>query len=224
MNRWQSLFTNKKKELEQEIEAYLSCLLYVSRDFNAGLKHYLRGEMEAFQQCQQNTSTVERKADQCLKSIKHKLYANMLYPDLQKDITVIFNNLDDVIDISNQVLLQMSIESPDIPSKLHTYFIEFAYHSGKAMDELAAAMKYLFKNKVMIEDHANKVNFYQAEADKIREKIEFRIYQAGDISELSHKRHISHFTTKIFTVSEQARTVAKKLVVFAVKSEMTGAG
>lgn len=219
MKRLQSLFSNKKKELAEEIEAYLCCLLNVSRDFNEGINHYLKGDVDAFKQSNINTSAIERKADQCLKSIKHKLYAYMLYPDLQEDITIIFNNMDDVIDISNQVLLQMSIESPDIPKEFNNYFIELANYSSKTMNELAAAFKYLFNNKVMIEDHANKVNFYQIEADKIREKIEFKIYQTGEIKELSRKRHISHFTTKMFSVSKQAKIVAKKLVVFAIKSE-----
>ena len=212
-------FFEKKIRLEQEIEAYLCCITKVDSALNMGVKSYLKGECATFEECKQATSEGERKADQCLKNIKYNLYANTLYPEFQKDITLIFDKMDNVADISNQVLVQISLETPEIPDHIKLYFVDLVDYVGKTTNELVNASRHLFKNRVMIEDHANKVSFYQNEAGKTVEKILEHVYCDDNTSELAYKRHIAYFAMKILSVSENAMTVAKKLVFYMIKSD-----
>ncbi len=209
----------KKIRLEQEIETYLCCITKVDSALNKGVKSYLKGETATFEECKKATSDGERQADQCLKNIKYNLYANTLYPDLQKDITLIFDKMDNVADISNQILVQISLETPSIPDYIKPYFVDLVDYAGKTTSELVNASRHLFKNRVMIEDHANKVSFYENEASKTVEKILERVYCDDHISELAYKRHIAYFAMKILSVSENATAVSKKLVFYMIKSD-----
>ncbi len=212
-------FFKKKKHLEQEIDYYLNCLNEICSAFNKGVKSYLERDFVKLNHYLQTTSHGERKADQYLKDIKYNLYANTLYPDFQKDITLIFDKMDNVADISNQVLIQISLEKPYIPDYIKPYFRELVDYACKTTSELNNASRHLFKNRVMIEDHTNKVNFYQVEANKTVEKILMTVYQDENISELAQKRHTAYFAMKILSVSEQAMKVAKKLVFYMIKSD-----
>lgn len=213
-------FFKKKMHLEQEIDNYLNCLNEICSAFNKGVKSYLERDFTKLNHYLQTTSRGERTADQYLKDIKYNLYANTLYPDFQKDITLIFDKMDNVADISNQVLIQIALEKPFIPDYIKPYFRELVDYACKTTSELNNASRHLFKNRVMIEDHTNKVNFYQVEANKTVEKILMTVYQDDNIAELAQKRHIAYFAMKILSVSEQAMKVSKKLVFYMIKSDV----
>ncbi len=214
-----SSFFKKKMLLEQEVEAYLNCLTEICGAFNLGVNSYLEGDLETFSKCAKATSQGEKKADEILKNIKYHLYANTLYPDYQKDITLIFDQMDDVADISNQVLIQLSLESPFIPDQVKPLFRQLVDYSCKTTGELVNGAQHLFQNRVMIEDHANKVYFYENEANRILERILTSIHQGDYLTELAYKRHVALFAMKILTVSEQAYKVAKRLVFYLIKSD-----
>ena len=216
---FRSSFFKKKMTLEQEVEAYLNCLTEICGAFNLGVKSYLEGDLETFRKCAKTTSQGEKKADEVLKNIKYHLYANTLYPDYQKDITLIFDQMDDVADISNQVLIQISLETPYIPVQVKPLFSELVDYSCKTTGELVNATRYLFKNRVMIEDHANKVHFYENEANKNLERILTSVHQGDYLTELAYRRHVALFAMKILSVSEQAVKVAKRLVFYMIKSD-----
>lgn len=209
----------KKMHLEQEIEVYLNCVNEICSAFSMGVKSYLDRDFAKLNKYLQTTSRGERKADQCLKDIKYNLYANTLYPGFQKDITLIFDKMDNVADISNQVLIQISLEKPFIPDYIKPYFRDLVDYVCRATGELVNSSRHLFKNRVMIEDHTNKVNFYQVEANKTVEKILMSVYGDENITDLACKRHIAYFAMKILSVSEQAMKVAKKQVFYMIKSD-----
>jgi uncharacterized protein len=214
-----SSFFKKKMLLEQEVDAYLSCLNEICGAFNLGVKSYLTGDQEAFSKCAKATSQGEKKADEILKNIKYHLYADTLYPDYQKDITLIFNQMDDVADISNQVLIQLSLETPFIPDQVKPLFLELVDYCCKTTGELVNGARHLFKNRVMIEDHANKVYFYENEASRVLERILTSVHQGDYLTELAYKRHVAFFAMKILAVAEQAYKVAKRLVFYLIKSD-----
>ena len=205
--------------LEHEVEVYLNCINEVCSAFNLGVKSYLEGDQETFSKCLEATSQGEKKADEVLKNIKYHLYANTLYPDYQKDITLIFDQMDDVADISNQVLIQLSLEAPYIPVQVKPLFSELVDYSCKTSGELVNGARHLFKNRVMIEDHANKVYFYENEASRILERILTSVHQGDYLTELAYKRHVALFAMKILAVAEQAYKVAKRLVFYLIKSD-----
>jgi len=219
MNFFLTSFFKKKMRLEQEVEAYLNCLAEICGSFTLGVKSYLEGDQDTFRKCSKATSQGEKKADEILKNIKYHLYANTLYPDYQKDITLIFDQMDDVADISNQVLIQLSLESPYIPAQVKELFSELVDYSCKTTGELVNGARHLFHNRVMIEDHANKVYFYENEANRILERILTSVHQGDYLTELAYKRHVALFAIKILSVSEQAYKVAKRLVFYLIKSD-----
>jgi uncharacterized protein len=219
MKLFLSSFFKQKMLLEQEVEAYLNCVNEVCGAFNLGVKSYLKGDQETFSKCATATSQGEKKADEILKNIKYHLYANTLYPDYQKDITLIFDQMDDVADISNQVLIQLSLETPYIPDQVKELFQELVDYTCKTSGELVNGARHLFKNRVMIEDHANKVYFYENEANRVLERILTSVHQGDYLTELAYKRHVALFAMKILAVSEQAYKVAKRLVFYLIKSD-----
>ncbi len=219
MEKYFSGFFKKHKRLEQEVGVYLNYINDICGTLNLGVKSYLKGDRDTFLKCAGFASQGEKKADEALKNIKYHLYINTLYPDYQKDITLIFDQMDDIADISNQVLIQLSLEAPFIPEQVKTLFSELVDYSCKTTGELVNGARHLFQNRVMIEDHANKVYFFEKEANRVLEKILTSVHQGNYLAELAYKRHVAFFAMKILSVSEQAYKVAKRLVFYQIKSD-----
>ncbi len=212
-----SLFRNHSKELEDEIDAYLKAISRGGLIFKEGVLEYLKGKEEAFEIRVKEMTAAEKEADEKLKNIKYKLYAYNLIPDASGDILELTDALDELVDRAKAVHLNLSIEKPQIPDFAVESFKDLTEASCQAADELMKGVRSFFQNTGMVEEHVNKVYFYEGEADKLEVAIARQVFGSESIERLSHKMHLRYFVGRIASISDIAEDVALKLSVFQLK-------
>ncbi len=210
-------FSNKSKQLEAELESFLNMVSDASLIFLEGVKAYVNKKEDRFEQYYRDITKLETKADNLRRNIKLKLYTYMLIPESRGDVLGLLETLDDVIDTTEKVLEQFSIEKPAIPEVLNEDFIELAELSSKTMEQLVKGVRAFFTELKMVNDYVNKVHFYEHEADKVEESLKRKAFKLNEIKTFSKKVHLRYFAEKIAMVSDIAESVAERLAVYAIK-------
>ncbi len=211
------VFTNKSKELMDNIEEYLGYVTTASLHFEKAIKDYLAGRLDKFDERRKEVAQIERTADEELKKVKYKLYAFMLIPDARGDVFKLMDDLDDVIDYTKRVLLELSMEKPSFPIFIKEDIMLMSEDSVRAVDSLMLAVRALFSQTKMVEDYVNKVVFYEKEVDRIEEQIIRRIFSTSEVDELARKVQIRRFCERIASLSDISEDISKNLLIYTVK-------
>lgn len=215
-----NVFTNKTKQIEADIEGFLDRVSTSGLVLLEGIKSYINGNMERFEQYNDEMHELESEADTMRRDIKHQLYTYMLIPEARGDVLGLLETLDDVIDICEKVLEQFSVEMPEVPESLRSGYIEMAELSESAMEQLVKGTRAFFKEIRLVNDYINKVHFYEHEVDKVEEHLKRMAFRTDEITAFSKRVHMRYFIEKIASVSDMAETVAERLAVYAIKRRL----
>ena len=118
-------YISKSEQLESEIDSYLDRVATAGLIFNEGVKAYINGKMEIFENQYKDISKLESDADDVRRDIKHKIYTYMLIPESRGDVLGLLETLDDIVDVCEKVIEQFSIETPDIRDFLKSDLLAF---------------------------------------------------------------------------------------------------
>jgi uncharacterized protein Yka (UPF0111/DUF47 family) len=69
-----------------------------------------------------------------------------------------------------------------------------------------------------VKDHIHKVNFYEAAADKIADRLKRRIF-ASDI-ELARKNQLRFFVKNVESLSDLSEDVSERLAIYTIKRSL----
>ncbi len=208
---------SRSKDLQASMDGFIDRVEKAGLIFYEGLKAYLSGKMERFEEYSKELTELESKADVVRRDIKYKLYTHMLIPESRGDVLGVLETLDDVIDTTEKVLEHFYIETPDIPEYLREDFKDLAELSNKSVEELAKASRAFFTELKMVNNYVNKVHFYEHEADKLEKSIKHKIFNSDTEMDLSIRMHLRYFTEKIALLSDEAESVAERLAIYAIK-------
>ena len=211
------IFSDRDKELEEEIEIYLCSLSNAAMFFYEGIKDYVENNNERFSERLKEVTDAEKEADAHLKKLKFSLYKYNLIPDFSGDVLQLMDSMDNIADKSKHVLLQLSIESPMIYDFAKKGFTDMAKTSLKCAEALVCAVRLFFTQIKMVDDYINKICFYEKEADYLEEKLKRAIYNSEEILHLSERMHLRYFVNEIAELSDIAEGIAHMLAVFKIK-------
>lgn len=209
-------FQDRNKDLEHEIELYLSSLHKAALTFYEGVKDYLTDQEERFHERVASTMDMEREADQHLKNLKFLLYKYNLIPDLSADILELMDALDDIADVSKAVMLDLEVERPEILPEHKEDFKEIAKRSLRSTEALLTGVRVFFTQVKAIEEHVEKVYFFEKEVDRLEYALKCKIFEDQRM-DLAHKMHLKDFIQKTAALSNIAEGSALKLAVFKFK-------
>ncbi len=212
-----SLFFNRVTLLEGEIEAMLDDIARASLIFYAAIKEYLAGDIDKFCDRLKLIDKLESEVDNKRREIRYKLYTKMLIPESRGDVLSLLENIDNVIDLTKEVLTQFDIEHPVIPEHLTADYLDLAEASMQAMDHTVKAARAFFKNIHLINDYINKTYFYEHEADGIEARIKKRLFSQNNPEGLAEKMQLRDLAVHIAAVSDEAESVCERLSVAAIK-------
>ncbi|MDY6915366.1 MAG: DUF47 family protein [Candidatus Cloacimonadota bacterium] len=215
-----TVFSGKNIAMEADVENYLNRISDSSLIFVEGIKAYLSNKRVKFEEYYQEIRKVESQADEIRRDIKQKLYTYMLIPESRGDVLGLLETLDDVVDMSEKVLEQFSIEKPVIIPELIDYFWEITELSSKCVEQLVKAARAFFKEIKLVNEYVNKVHFYEHEVDKVEEKLKREAFQSDKIKHFSQKVNMRYFCEKIAKVSDIAEDVAERISVYAIKRRL----
>ncbi len=207
----------KAKGIEANIEKFLKNIELSASLFEQGLKEYFNGRMEQFDDRCSQIQKLESESDSLRFDIKFTLYSDLLIPDARGDVLGLIETLDNVIDITEKVFVQISIEKPVIFPFLKDDFISLSEASVKAVHKLIPAVRAFFEEPQNVTDLLTQVHFWEHEADTAEIRIKTKAFNSEEIEQFSRRVHMRYFAEKISMLADEAEAVAERLEVYAIK-------
>jgi len=201
--------------LQQRIDNFLDLIQKGSLVLEAGVKSYLKDDMNDFNSRIEEIKKLEHEADHDRKYVKTELYTYSLMPESRGDVLGLLENMDKLIDTSKEVLYNFSIERPNIPKIFKADYIDLTENTTKCVENLIIATRAFFVSSPIIKDHINKVEFYETEVDKITTKIKTEIF-SSDLR-LSEKQHLRFFVHTVERISDMAEDISERISISVIK-------
>lgn len=205
------------KKLIGDLDIFWDTISRSALTFRSGINNYLEGRVTKFRSDLEDISKLENETDKMRREIKHKLYSHMLIPESRGDVLGLLETTDNVVDSIKKVLLQFDIEMPEIPDSMKDDFMELTKMSVKTVDEMVLASRAFFREISIVNDHINKVHYFEHEADKIEEALKRKAFNSKIIKQLSRKVQLRYFVEKVALISDEAEAVCDRLSVYVIK-------
>jgi uncharacterized protein len=209
-------FKNAKKSIDL-IEEFLTLIDQGSLIFKEGVKNYLQGKKENFEDNLKTIANLSSDADIKKREIENILYTQSLMPQLRGDILKLLEELNNIIDLAKSNLLEFDVEVPLIPGELNQDLTKLSELSVFAIDSLIPAARAYFRDPESVKEHLHRVYLYEKEADKLALSIKKRVFQEMTQLKLSEKIHLRYFTLHIEILSDVAQKAADLLSIMAIK-------
>ena len=203
------------KDLVRKIDSFIDLVSESVLHFEEGLKLYLAGSEEEFNERLAVIKSVEGKADDLRQDIEAQLYVQTLIPESRGDVLEVLEHMDEIIDFSKSIMLDFCVEKPDIPPELHDRMRKLAETAVDSTHALVQSARSLFYDVNTVKDHLHKVKFFENESDYISEKAQREIFQM-DIA-LERKLHLKHFIVSIDSISDIAEDISNRLSIATMK-------
>lgn len=208
------LFT-KTKLLEQKVEQYLDRIADTGLHFKEGVRLYLNGKKDKFEERIELISSAESDADDLRREIESELYTNTLIPESRGDVLALLETIDNVANRAKETMLEFSIEIPNIPKQFHDGYLDLTEAALKALESIVKTTRAFFRDVNSVNEHLHKVYFYEKEADRAGENLKREIFQTDLV--LSHKTHLRYFALHIDLIADYAEDVADRLSIYSIK-------
>ncbi len=213
-----SLLFSQTSQIEGDIETLLDSISNSVMMFSEAIKNYLNDEYDIFLKRMQEVKILESAVDELRRQIRYKLYTKMLIPESRGDMLSLLENIDNVIDTTEEVLILFEIQKPKFPKVLNKDVMDLVEASCKAADFTVMAGRGYIKNSDMINDYINKTYFYEHEADKVENRIKRKLFGSDEIvSDLAEKMHLSKFVELISKLADDGQDVCERLSVATIK-------
>jgi predicted phosphate transport protein (TIGR00153 family) len=214
------LFTRTTKNLIIKIDEFFDNVELGLLVFREGIRSYLEKDMEAFQRHLQKVDSLESNADKLQRSIENEMITHSILPQHRQEVSVLIDELDEIIDALKSSLNEIKIELPDIPSALNKNFISLAETSANAAEELIPAARAYFRAPYTVREKLLKVYYFESETDKISVETKRIIFQDMKELDLAHKAHLRYIIHHIENISDLAQKAADLLSGMAIKIVM----
>ncbi len=189
-------------------------------NFKKGVSNYIEGNNIEFKQNLKAITILEQDADSIQRKIENDFYLHSLMPNYASDILNLLENVDDIIDMSKDVVNQFDVETPHMPEAIKKDFLELVSLSAKSAENVLPAARIFFTSPDEVKDKIQKVLFYHREADVLSNNLKRKIFQEFDSLKLSEKIHLRYFALHIEQVSDATKNVAQQLSSLVIKIKM----
>ena len=208
------------KSVALSIDEFFDKIDLGTLNFKKGVQNYIDDNKVEFAQNVTSINNLEKEADVIQRRIGNDFYLHSLMPNYSSDILNLIESVDDIIDMSKDVLSQFDVETPHIPDAIQKDFIELANLSAKTVENVIPAARIFFTQPDNVKDYIQKVNFYHRETDNLSTSIKRKLFQEFDTLKLSEKLHLRYFALHIEQVSDVSKSVSQKLSSLVVKIKM----
>jgi uncharacterized protein len=212
-------FKHAQRSIEL-IEEFLTLIDQGSLIFKDGVKNYLFGNRENFEDNLKTLANLSSEADIKKRDIENILYTQSLMPQLRGDILKLLEELNNIIELAKTNLFEFDVEIPFIPSELNQDLIRLTELSVLSIDSLIPAARVYFRNPESVKEQLHRVYLYEKETDKLALSIKRRVFQDMPQLKLSEKFHLRYFALHIEILSDKAQDAADLLSIMAIKSSI----
>lgn len=212
-----SLFTRTTRELGIRIDEFFDTIEIGVLIFKEGIKAYVNGDANAFQNHLSKIDDLEGKADKLQRSIENDMIVHSILPQQRSEMVKLLWQLDEIIDTAKKSLMEFYVEKPHIPSSLSHEFTSLAEVSGNAAEELIPAARTFFREPHLVREKLIKVYFFERETDKAAFQLKKKVFHEMNDLSLAEKAHIRYITHHIETISDSAQAAADLLASMAIR-------
>jgi predicted phosphate transport protein (TIGR00153 family) len=189
-------------------------------NFKKGIQNYIDGNLNEFTHNLKSLSILENEADSIQRKIENDFYLHSLMPNYASDIINLLESVDDIIDMSKDILSQFDVETPHMPEAIKKEYLELVDLAAKSAENVVSAARIFFTSPDVVKDRIQKVLFYQRETDTLSNNIKRKIFQEFDSLKLSEKIHLRYFALHIEQVSGTSKNIAHQLSSLVIKIKM----
>jgi predicted phosphate transport protein (TIGR00153 family) len=212
----------KTKAMEAEIDEFFDTVSQGGILFEETLSHFMvQGADDVFAQRQQQISEIESNGDNLVKSVVRALYTEMLIPESRADVLSLLQDIDHILDDFEKVCFAVDVERPDlsdISPRLINSFQDLVSVVVKAVETLIRAARAFFRDINSVRDHLHKVNFLEAEADKLAMYLKRQLFESS--LPLERKIHLRDFVDLVDAIADEAEDVADWLAIYTIKRSL----
>jgi len=212
-----SLLYKNVKQLVFDIDEFIDAVEQGVLVFKEGVVNYINEEKTSFADKIKRINRLEATADKLQRKIDDEFYRHSILPQNASDIEHMLDKLDEIIDISKDILYQFDDELPFIPKELKGDFIRLTDTSVESAMAVFPASRTFFREPLKVKEMLSKVYFYEKETDKIARNIKRKLFHDMKDLDLSQKIHLRYFTLHIETMSDNAESLADMLSILALK-------
>ena len=213
-------FFKTSKSVALSIDEFFDKIDLGILNFKKGANNYINGNSAEFNQNLNTINSLEKDADVIKRKIENQFYLHSLMPNYSSDILNLLEGIDDIMDISKDVLNQFDVEKPHIPESIKKDFLELISLSSKSADNAVPAARIFFTSPDEVKDKIQKVLFYHRETDVLSNNLKRKIFQELDSLKLSEKIHLRYFALHIEQLSDAAKHIAHQLSSLVIKIKM----
>lgn len=204
------------KQIEAEIDEFLDQIIGGGLLFKKGIKFYLDGREEEFEQRLNELILLEKRADDLRRDIETKLYTKTLIPEFRGDVLGLLEHSDAVLNQIADTLLEFSVERPETLDDLRDLKHELAKNAIKASEFMVKAIRCYFRDLSAVRDNIKQVHFSREETNRLSEKYKREIFGRKELR-LSHKMHLRYFARSIEHIADDAEDLCDRLAIAAIK-------
>ncbi|MCH8487790.1 MAG: DUF47 family protein [Candidatus Cyclonatronum sp.] len=204
------------KQIETEIDEFLDQIIGGGLLFKKGIKFYLDGRFEEFEQRLAELIELEKRADHLRRDIETKLYTKTLIPEFRGDVLGLLEHSDAVLNQISDTLLEFSVEKPETLDDLRDLKHELAKNAIKASEFMVKSIRCYFRDLSAVRDNIKQVHFSREETNRLSEKYKREIFSRKELR-LSHKMHLRYFARSIESIADDAEDLCDRLAIAAIK-------
>jgi len=208
------------KGVALSIDEFFDKIEFGILNFKKGVNNYLKGEISDFEENLKTTNSLEQEADTLKRKIENDFYVYSLMPNYSSDILNLLEKVDDIVDMSKEVLSQFDVESPSIPQDVKKMYSKLAASSAKTVDNVIPAARMFFTSPEQVKERIQKVLFYHRETHTIATDIKRKLFKEDSTLKLSERIHLRYFALHIEQISDAAKVVALLLASLVLKVKM----
>jgi hypothetical protein len=215
-----AVFTRTTKNLILKIDEFFDNIDLGLIVFREGVRAYLNKDMETFNRHIHKVESLESNADRLQRSIENEMITHSILPQHRAEVSMLIDQLDEIIDSMKSSLNEFSIELPEIPESLNDNFVSIMEASVSAGEELIPAARAYFKAPFTVREKLLKVYYFESETDTISRSTRKIIFQEMKELDLARKTQLRYIIRQIENISDLAQKAADLLSAMAIKIVM----
>ncbi len=205
------------KNVSLSINDFLDKIEFGTLNFKKGINNYLNDNLVEFEKNLKANNLLEQEADKLKRKIENDFYIYSLLPNYSSDIINLLDKVDDILDMSKEVLNQFDVETPNIPEDIKKMYERLASTSAKSVENMIPAARVFFTSPELVKEKIQKVLFYHRETHTLATDIKRKIFKESNTLKLSEKIHLRYFALHIEQISDAAKVVALLLTSLVLK-------
>jgi predicted phosphate transport protein (TIGR00153 family) len=209
--------SRKVNQSINDLDTYMAHLDECSLVFKNGVKHFLDGSSEEFQDNLKTMTQLRDTTTELRRNIENEFYSLSMLSENRVDLMQLLERLDRIADLLFKNLWQYEIEVPFFPAEMTVDFLKLIEISSLAVEGSVEAAKNFFREPRHITEKVHRIYYFEKEVMKQAQTLKRQVFHEMENLKLSQKFNLRSFTLHVEELAEEAVKVADLLSIMVIK-------